>query len=301
MKFSLIFDRTGDEISFDVMYNHDLMEYFVERADQHQANSFTDAGEISRSVAGYLDDIHHALTLTNSVVGDLCGMRFEEKHDRRDYLDQQFLNRQHEQWVLSQSHEIDVDTLRFSANQQTSKLGWRLHEQYPDHIRRIKLAEAMIKLGYIHPYEELNMTVHRLETFFARPIEFKSDIKWQVFENPYKATMISCNDRVNFAFGYTFVGRQYYDRWQYFDSQLQFKDHYNYETLEYAFQINLDRPQTIPYSREFLAWCQKHQVPAITTQIPIANAVDLERNLKHYRVMLYENSLQGNRARLKIH
>jgi len=36
----------------------------------------------------------------------------------------------------------------------------------------------------------------------------------------------------------------------------------------------------------------------ITTQVPIANVVDLEKNLKSYRTILYSNSLAGNQARL---
>jgi hypothetical protein len=159
----------------------------------------------------------------------------------------------------------------------------------------------MIKLGLIFPYEEVNTTVHRLESFFIKPLEFKADTKWQVFDNPFLDSMISNNDIVNFGFGYTYVGRQYYDKWQYFDTNLDCIDHYNYETLEYAFQINLDQPQTIPYSKEFLKWCQDKKVPAIARQIPIANAVDLEKNLKYYRTILYKNSQAGNCATLSIH
>jgi len=301
MKFSLVFDNTGDSIAFDILYNHDILQYFVSQVQQKNCNSFTDEADISRSIDRYLDDIHHALTVTNSVMSDLCGSRFDEKNNRLDYLDQQFLNQQHEQWVLSQRNEINIEDLRFSSNLKTSRLGWRLHEQYPDHIRQIKLAEAMKKLGYIFPYEEVNMTVHRLEQFFAGNIEFKSDQKWQVFDNPFQKTMISNNDIVNFGFAYTYVGRQYYNKWQFWDTDLKCEDHYNYETFELAFQINLDRPQTIPYSQEFLTWCKNLDVTPITTKIPIANAVDLEHNLKHYRTLLYHNSKAGNRASIHLH
>lgn len=300
MKFALVFDNTGDEIHFDIVYNHDIFLHFVDKIQQEKCNSFTDAGKISRVVDIYLNDIHNALCMTNSVMHDLCGLRFAENHDRLEYLDQKFLNRQHEQWVFSQQEKINIDSLRFSENKHISSLGWRLHEQYPDHIREIKLAEAMIKLGYIFPYEEVNMTVHRLEGFFSQNIEFKSDQKWQVFDNPFQHSMISNNDIVNFGFAYTYVGRQYYNKWQFYDTELDCKDHYNYETLEMAFQINLDRPQTVPYSQEFLDWCRERDVPAITTQIPIANAVDLEHNLKHYRTLLYRNSRSGNRASVQI-
>jgi hypothetical protein len=301
MKFSLVFDKSGNHIEFDVINNSDLLEYFVSKCNENNCNLFTDGSEISKNVDILLNELHNALSLTNSIMPDLCGLHFQENNNRLDYFDQKFLNKQHEQWVLSQLQEINIDQLRFSENAEVSKIGWRLHELYPDEIRKIKLAEAMIKLGYIYPYEEVNMTVHRLESYFAKNIEYKSDAKWQVFDNPFQSTMISNNDVVNFSFGYTYVGRQYYNKWQYYDTDLSCKDYYNYETLEYAFQLNLDRPQTIPYSKEFLEWCDRHQVPRITTQIPIANAVDIDKNLKYYRTLLYTNSRTGNRARLEIH
>ena len=131
-------------------------------------------------------------------------------------------------------------------------------------------------------------------------IEFKSDAKWNIIDNPFKDTFISNNDIVNFSFGYTFVGRQYYDKWHNWDTNLLNNDHYNYETLEWAFQVNLDRPQTIPYSREFLQWCQDKNVPAITEQIPVANIVNLEDNLHNYRRILYKNAKQNNQCFLEI-
>jgi hypothetical protein len=301
MKFSLVFDQSGDSIEFDVIHNREIFEYFVNQSDKNVCNSFSDDSVVGDTVTKLLNELHNAVSLTNTMSQKLCGVKFAENNDRVDYLDQKFLNRQHEQWVLSQYQEIDIDVLRFSHNKDASELGWTLHDHYPDHIRKIRLAEAMIKLGYIFPYEEVNLTVHRLESYFASNIEFKSDLKWQVFDNPFQSTMISNNDRVNFSFGYTYVGRQYYNKWQYFDTDLECIDHYNYETLEYAFQVNLDRPQTIPYSKEFLDWCRSRGLPSISTQIPIANAVDLEHNLKHYRTILYKNSLSGNRASIKIH
>ena len=164
------------------------------------------------------------------------------------------------------------------------------------------MAEVMQKLGYIFAYEEVNMTVHRLESAFATDIEYSSTNKWagHGFDNPFVDTMISSGDRVNFSFGYTYVGRQYHNKWQYWDTELEFDDHYNYEKLEWSFQLNLDRPRTITWSPEFVSWAQTQQVPLVTTQIPIANVVDLEKNLTSFRKMLYNNSKQQNAAKLVL-
>lgn len=301
MKFSLIFEHSNDSIEFDVVNNGDILCHFVKLSDKKHCNAFTDNGAVARNVDQCLNDLHNNLTLTNSVLGDLGLTKFAEKHSRLDYLDQMFLNRQHEQWAHSQQTVLDIDQLRYSEDQRRSKIGWRLHDLYPDDIRKIKLAETMIKLGYIYPYEEVNLTVHRLEQYFATDIEYKADLKWDVYDNVHHSSMSSTNDVVNFSFGYTYVGRQYYNKWQFYDTELFCQDHYNYETLEHAFQINLDRPQTIPFSKEFLSWCDLKQVPPIATQLPIANAVDIDKNLTHYRTVLYTNSRSGHKASISIH
>lgn len=299
MKFKLEFYKSHDAILFEVVHNHDIIEWYINQATHQGHNSFC-APTLANCCDQLLNELHWSLSKTNEVLWLLCGEKFPENHNRLDYLDQVFLNKQHEVWVKSQSIVLDINQLRHSADIRQAKLGNMLHDVYPNEIRKIKLAEAMIKLGYIFPYEEVNLTVHRLENFFAQDIEFKSDAKWQVVDNPFRSSMTSNNNVVNFGFGYTYVGRQYYNKWKYFDTDLACTDHYNYETLEWAFQINLNRPETVAYSPEFLAWCAKHNVPPVTTQIPIANAVDLEKNLHHYRSILYKNSQQNNQATLTI-
>lgn len=301
MKFSLVFENSNDSIEFETVYNFQILEHLVKLSNINNCNSFSDDRVVSNTVGKLLNELHTSVTLTNSVMPVLCEQKFAEYENLLEYFDQKKLNRQHAQWVASQQKIIDIDQMRFSQDKQTSKFGWKLHDTYPDDIRQIYLAEAMQKLGFIFPYEEVNMTVHRLENFFAKNIEFKSASKWQIFDNPYQDNMVSNNDVVNFNLGYTYVGRQYYNKWEYWDTDLDYGDHYNYETLEFAFQINLRRPQTIPFSKEFIEWQQRKKVKPITTQIPIANIIDLEKNLKYYRTMLYTNSKAGNRATIKLH
>ena len=112
--------------------------------------------------------------------------------------------------------------------------------------------------------------------------------------------MVSNNNVTNFSFGYTYVGRQYYNKFEFFDDTLEYPDHYNYEQLEFSFQLNLQKPQTIPYSREATAWANAHNVPLITDQLPVANIVDISKNLFEYRKVLFRNSRDNNRASIKF-
>ena len=175
------------------------------------------------------------------------------------------------------------------------------HDLYPDDIRFPAIAPVLEKLGYIYPYEEVNLGVHRLENLFIKNnLEFRADKKWQVFDNPFKQSMITNHDVVNFSFGYTYVGRQYYNKFVHFDTNLKYSDHYNYEQLEFAFQLNLQRPQTVPYSKEALEWAAQQGVDIVAEQIPIANLESLEENLLDYRKIIYRNSRDNNSVKIFI-
>lgn len=301
MKLKIVFDKTGDSVDLEVIYNHDLIEFFVDKANKTSRNQFYNDYRFYKQTNQRLNEINWAVCKINEVFCSLADQSFTQNSDLLGYLDQKFLNRQHEQWVNSQNILVDIDRLRFSSDPESAKIGYKLHELCPDSIRKIRLAEALDKIGYLYPYEEVNMTVHRLESLMGSNQEFSGQTKWEIFENPFADSMVSNLDKVNFSFGYTYVGRQYYDKWNRWDTELEFNDHYNYETLEWSFHFNLGRPQTIPYSQEFLAWVEQKNAKPIATQIPIANVVDLEKNLTYYRSMLYKNSQQNNAAKLLIH
>lgn len=300
MKFSLVFDNSGDTLPFEVKYNHELFEFFVDQTNKNSQNLFSNDRELYNEVNTKITHLHWAISKTNEVLYDLIGESFEQHTDLENYLDQRYLNQLHSNWVLSHRHDINIDKLRFSSTLSQAKLGNLLHELYPDEIRIIKTAPAMEKLGYIYPFREVNMGVHRLESSFKQ-LEFKADSKWEVFENPYKITMVSNNDIVNFSFGYTYVGRQYYNKFRYFDTKLECPDHYNYETLEFAFQLNLSMPETIPFSKEALQWAEEQGIKLVAEQIPIGNLIDLESKLFDYRKVLYRNSRDNNRAKIILH
>lgn len=299
MKFSLVFENSGDTLPFVVKYNHHLMEFFIEQINSKAQNSFTNDRSIYNRVDKKLTHLHWALSKTNEVVYDLVGSSFKQHTDLEEYLDQQFLNRTHSDWVFSHHNQVDIDKLRFSPQESQARLGNALHDVYPDEIRTPDLAPALEKLGYLYPFREINLEIHNLERSFDF-IEFKADNKWDVFPNPCLDSMVTNNDVVNFSFGYTYVGRQNYNKFRWFDTELACPDHYNYETLEHAFQVNLMQPETIPFSKEALDWAKRKDIKLVAEQIPIANLVDLETKLFDYRKVLYRNSRDNNRATIVL-
>jgi hypothetical protein len=299
MNFSLVFDTSGDTIPFKVIYNHELFEFFVDQANRNHQNSFSDQKSLSLSVDQKISSLHSSLTNVNQVLYELIGYNLPERNDLLEYLDQHLLNEIHAKWVKTQAKTIPVHQLRFSPRHLASQLGQTLHKQYSPDEQFAALAPVMQKLGLLIPYEEVNTGVHSLERSFDW-INFDAPGKWQIFDNPYQQSMISNHDIVNFSFAYTYLGRQHYNKFENFDVDLAWDDHYNYEVLEYSFTLNLKKPQTIPFSFEFMDWCKQRNVQPIGNRIPIANMVDIDRSLLEYRKILYRNSKAVNQAKIII-
>jgi len=297
MKFFIVFDNSGDTIPFEVKYNHELFEYFLSKVNSESQNSFSMGRDFYKEVNQKITHLHWAISKTNEIFYDLFGFSFPEETNLDNYVDQSFLNKIHCDWTFSHDHTLNIDTLRMSSNSTRSYFGNMLHEQYPDEIRKIKTAPLLEKIGYIYPYREINMGIHRLENSFGN-IEMKAENKWEVFANPFVDKMVTNNDVVNFSFGYTYVGRQYYNKFKFFDTELACSDNYNYENLEFAFQINLLKQETIPFSKESIDWANRHNIKLVAEQIPIANIVDLEEKLFDYRKVLYKNSQKENQAKI---
>jgi len=140
MKFNLVFENTNDCIPFKVTHNRDLFEWFVDQANQTKNNSFGDNGVVYSNCNQLLTQLHWSLSKTNEILWTLYEQNFPQCDLLTDYLDQKFLNRQHDLWVKSQSHIINIDQLRYSENVDKNKLGNQLHDLYPDDIRNIKVA-----------------------------------------------------------------------------------------------------------------------------------------------------------------
>ncbi len=297
MKFFIVFDNSGDTIPFEVKYNHELFEYFLSKVNSESQNSFSMGRDFYKEVNQKITHLHWAISKTNEIFYDLFGFSFPEETNLDNYFNQLFLNRIHSDWAFSHNHTLNIDVLRMSSNSTRSYFGNMLHEKYPDEIRTVKTAPLLEKIGYSYPYREINMGIHRLESSFGN-IEMRAENKWEVFANPFVDNMVTNNDVVNFSFGYTYVGRQYYNKFKFFDTELTCPDNYNYENLEFAFQINLLKQETIPFSKESIEWANRHNIRLVAEQIPIANIVDLEDKLFNYRKILYKNSQEDNRAKI---
>lgn len=301
MIFNLVFENSGDFIPIEVVKNHNFFEFYAETVIENSDNLFEaidfDVSLLDREI----NQLSFRIEKINDILVNLPNAILLEKTDSFNrIIDQDFLNKNHAIWVNNEFITYNIDELRSSTNSETKKIGEFLHSCYPDEIRLVTTSEIFEKFGLLHDFQEINMGVHRTESFFFKNYEFSSDHKWNVFENKFIDEIETNNGTTNFNIGHTYVGRQNYDKFTHFDTDLKYTDFYNFEKIECSFNFNLSRPENIPFSKEFLDWSKQHNQKPKGMQIPIGNIIDLESNLTKYRSTIYNNIKSSNKVSIEI-
>lgn len=297
MNFKIVFEKTGDEIPFIVIDNQKLFEHFINHV---QGKGFFDYDNVSNKITKNLKVLSNSIGKVNDTLKVLPTTEFELLDNITDYLNQDFLNRTHCDWAKNESLSFNIDELRESDSIDLKKIGNLLHNLYPDNRRNISTSEILYKLGLLNDYKDINDNgVHAIEHSFNK-INYSTDKRYDMFENKFFDEMTTSNSFSNFSFTYTYVGRRYYNKFVYFDDTLQYDDHYNFQHLEETFSLSLRRPETIPFSKEYLEWSNKNNVKPIGMTAPIANIPNLMENLTKYRTIVYNNSIQKNKCTIEV-
>ena len=300
MKFNLVFENSGDTIPFEVYANHDLFEHFVDQLENTDRNWFSNHLNFSKQVDSKTQVLRRSVAQVNDVLNTLINTQFQLDNDV--CISQNNLNQLHCAWAKSQENEIDIDALRFSEHTDKNQLGKQLHELYPDNIRTVYLGEVLSKLNLSQAYHLVNIGVHQLESTWQDTdiLTFTSGNRYDKIHHQFE-NLYANNDSCHFSFAYTFVGRQYYDKFLNYDTELQFDDHYNYQYLEHTFNLSLRQKETRPFGNEFLNWCNTNNVPPIGNKLPIANITNLNRLTIHdYVKLLYRNIANDNHVYIDI-
>ena len=301
MYFKLVFENSGDFIPVEVIKNHNFFEFYVETIIKNSDNLFENCDFNISKFDNELNRLLLNIDKINSILINLPNAVLLEKSNNFERsIDQDFLNKNHAIWAKNEFITYNIDDLRTSNNEETKKIGDFLHSCYPDEIRTVTISEIFAKYELLHEFKEINMGVHRTEGFFFDNHEYSSARKWDVFENVFVNEIETNNGITNFNIGHTYVGRQNYDKFSHFDTDLNYSDFYNFEKIEYSFNFNLSNPETLPFSKEFVEWSKKHNQKPKGLQIPIGNVIELESNLTRYRTVLYTNIKSNNKVSIEI-
>ena len=301
MYFDLVFENSGDSITVEVVKNFKFFEFYLNSIKTNSDNQFENCGFDIKNLDNEISQLTSRIKKINDVLKNLPNsILLEESNNLTRILDQDFLNKNHALWVKNEYITYNIDELRASEKLETKFIGNFLHSLYPDEIRLVTTSEILDKLGMLHEFQEINMGIHRVENFFFVNYEYSSTYKWNLFENKFINEIETNNGKTNFNIAHTYVGRQNYDKFIHFDTDLNYNDFYNFEKIECSFNFNLSKPETIPFSKEFINWSKKNNQKPKGLQIPIGNIINLESNLTKYRTILYNNTKSNNKVSIVI-
>jgi len=302
MKFSLVFENSGDEIPFCAT-NPRVLEYFVDTINKDYTNKFTyypsldlDGRPCYELVKNVIECIHLLQQESKNCNKWICEimdwkipiLEFDE------YLDQQHLNKLHEQVVNWKYDTYDVHT-NYSEN-RSGGMAEKLHNMFSDDITSVTFGCIISRLGLETEFNRINLLLHRLENQFTK-VNFKIDNADRgslEFDNPFSTNIVT-NNICNLSMTFWHLGRTLYDKFQKFDLNYEYDDENTFSQLTGAVELSLCPPQTILFSKEYVAWCnQNNKVPSGNI-IELGNIPNLYENLTKYRKIIFHN-LSGNNA-----
>lgn len=298
MNFKIVFDNSGDFIPFYAV-RPEVIEYYVHELEKANLNKFHDhTFSIGKNIAQKIDTLHSSIEKVNQWAYELMDIKVDQYSNREEYLNQRNLNKIHSDYVVSKRNFVyDIDQKRKDYNFQ----GYAeiIHDMFSDDIRFPQISDVLGKLDKEVSYCDINMNLHELENIF-RLITFNiQPISWVAVENPFGSSILD-NNICNFRLGFNHVGRTLYNKYQNFDDNLEFEDENSFDELVGRVEISFLHPQTIPLSKEYVAWCNRHDKIPSGDYLNIGNIPDLAEKLYDYRLIIFRNLVANNSFTIQL-
>jgi hypothetical protein len=297
MNFSLVFDSSGDVIPLQTISDKtaDVLCYYVACLNEQNLNKFTllTAGN---KIDQAIKKLHSTIGICNEFIYELLDQHIPT-YSIENYLDQQVLNKLHADWVNSQTIQYNIIEKRKKySNSVQAEL---IHTMFPDEIPTPPLGDVLEKLGVKNTYSQLNSDIHGVELSCSQVKFCVAEQAWVEFKNPFGSEILT-NDIGNFSLSFNHLGRTLYNKFLYFDHNLEFNDENSFNQLLGFVEIKLQPVQHIPLSKEYVDWCQKHNKVPSGDYLNIGNIPDLADRLTDYRKIIYQNTLQSNTFSIQL-
>jgi hypothetical protein len=294
MNFSIVFDNTGDSIPF-VSVNTEILEYYVNFLNSNDGNHFECFDNTTVDIRRTISELKKVSLELNQWAPEIIGCEIPVYSDD-EYLDQSNLNQLHADWVQSQDREYDID-----ANKKLHGLGSlaeQIHNRFPDDIRFPRVDEVIDTIGQTNQYRQINVLVHKLEMMFSH-LKFQSADKFYLStDNIFDKQKVLTHDLANLRMMFVHSGRSRYDKFTNFDNQ--FDDENTYDQLVGYVSLHLMRSETMPFSNEYVNWCQQVNKVPLGERLNFGNIPDIESRLKDYRVVVLRNLSQYNKFSIQL-
>jgi len=292
MKFSLVFENSGDTISFDPV-NQEILEFYIEQLNQQSLNGFfSEDRYFGQKILDRISEFNLNILEVNKWLDELIDIKIDS-HATEEYLSQQVLNKIHADWVNSQSLLYNIQEKRKQFN--FSGFAEKIHEMFPDDLPTPTLSNVLSKLGLTDTYKSLNVPhIHELESMFNN-IRYTVSDTWTIVSNNHFPKNSLTNNVANLKLSFNHLGRTLYNKFQYFDRNLECNDENSFNELLGFVTLSLVPAQTIPLSIEYLSWCKQHNKVPSGDFLNIGNIPDLYENLTNYRIIIFRNLVSNNK------
>jgi len=291
MKFSLVFENSGDSLPFESV-NCEVLSFYIEQLNQRGLNKFSAKNQnLGKTILSKIEQFKTCIIEVNKWLYDLTDMKIGV-YDVEKYLDQDILNQIHADWVNSQSLIYDIQKKRKQFN--FLGIAEQIHDKFPDAIQTPPLSTVIDRIGKAEIYRSLNEPhIHKLESSFDSIRYQVSDAWTMIANNPFPKNILT-NNIANLSISFNHLGRTLYNKYTNFDMNLKYDDENSYDQLLGFITLSLALPQTIPLSAEYINWCKLHNKVPSGTQLNIGNIPNLYENLTKYRKIIFHNLLSNN-------
>ena len=115
MKFSLVFDKSGDSLPFESV-NCEVLNFYIEQLNQQGLNKFSAKNQnLGKIILDKIEQFRACIVEVNEWLYDLANIKIGV-HEIEDYLNQDILNQIHADWVKSQSLIYNIQEKRKKFN-----------------------------------------------------------------------------------------------------------------------------------------------------------------------------------------
>jgi hypothetical protein len=294
MNFSIVFDNTGDSIPFKSV-NTEILEYYVEFLNSNDGNHFECFNSPSANIQQIIAELKQVSIELNQWIPEILDCEILVYSDD-EYLDPTNLNQLHADWVVSQTVNYDIDTNRKAKG--PSSLADKIHNYFPNDIRFPTIDQVIDSIGKTTQYQQINVLVHKLEVLFNLLTFQSADKFYLCTNNVFDKQKVLTNDFGNLRMMFMHSGRSRYDKFTNFDRQ--FADENTYDQLIGYVSLHLIQPETVPFSNEYISWCQQVNKPPLGERLNFGNIPDIQSRLKDYRVVVLRNLSQYNKFSIQL-
>jgi len=297
MEFSLVFKRSGDVLPFTAV-NPNLVEYYIQEVNSASINDFAKIGSSIDTITTLLNNLQDTILGINEYIHLYRGKKLDV-YQIEEYLDQALLNKYHADWALSHEVILNIDAMRKHTDPAVRAEFDKVHELYPDEIRDVSLSGLLQQRGKLKLYEKINTDIHALEASFKGIILEGNKSEYYSVANKFGDSVMS-NDICNLKVSFHVKGRTLYNKFAFYDMDLEYPDENNHDTQSSRIELNLSQPQTIPLSKEYIAWCESRNRVPTGDYLNLGNLTNIWDNITNYRQIVYRNLVNDDHCELYI-